>query len=281
LEAARKRMTYKELRIEDLVSWVKSNAQQRNKSAILIEIDNTIASIVNVLLAKKTGLPVHAVIHCDNYEYNWTNLRDLCESLKLYYHVIDSDNHFEDWEYEFGNDNRIVYTPNLSLKNELEKSARIGYIAETSNSLMLGNITRDDYLFVRNYPKINPWDIMPFADLSMAMVNSLFNSLFDKLVITKSREIEAFCKIAPKPNLEIEWLYNANEKSRTLPGDASSAGFGPSIIESESDPTKHPKWYTYTSSQKALISKVHQTEKLTRYKVNSNMPIFMREELDE
>lgn len=272
------KVTYKELKVDDLVSWIKSNAQVRNKSAILVEVDETIASIVNVLLAKKTGLPVHAIIYYNNYLKNtWQDLRDLCESLKLHYSIVDSDSNFAEWEYECGNDSRIYYTPNISLKNELEKYSKISYIAETTNSLMLSNITRDDYLFVRNYPKMNPWDIMPFADLSMAMVNRLF----DEVVIIKTRETSAFCKVAPKSNLEIEWLYSANEKSRTMPGSASSVGLGPSIIESESDPTKHPKWYTYTTQQKALIAKVHQTEKLTRYKQNYNIPIFRLEELDE
>ncbi len=256
-------MTYKEVKIDDIVSWIKSHAESRNKSAILIEIDDTISSVTNALLAKKTGLAVHVIIYCVHSD--WQSIRDLCENLKFDYHRLDPDYDGDDvsetWIPEDCNDVRIKYIRNVKFQKELEKYAKIAYIAETTNSLLLSNITRDDYLFVRNYPKINPWDIMPFADLSMAMVNGLF----DKLAPIRSPEIEAFYNIAPKPNLEIEWLYNANEKSR--------------IIESESDPTKHQKWYIYTTAQKSLIAKVHQIEKLTRYKQNS-IPVFKREMLD-
>ena len=245
--------------IDDLVLWIKSHAQTRNKSAILVEIDNTIGCLVNVLLAKKTGLPIHAIIdfnHTDNNELK----RNLCDYYNIDYNLIDpdyaSDSCHSYVNIDTYNDKRIKYIVNVKLMEELELTIRSAYIAESSNSLVLSNITRNDYLFTRNYPRLNCWDLMSFADLSMTQLNDFF----DKLVPVKSEEINAIVDIAPKPNLEMEWLFEVNERTK--------------IIESESDPTKHPKWYTYTIQQKALIAKVHQIEKATRFKINSNIPIF-------
>lgn len=242
--------------IDDLVSWIKSQAEIRNKSAVLIELDYTIPSMVNALLAKKTGLAVHAVFICDA---KWHILRDFCEYLNIdYTRASYSIPYISDFmpEIDEFQDKRIVYkNDELNLIN-LEKNIRISYISETTNSLALSNITRDDYLFIRNYHKLNPYDIMPFANLSMTMINDIF----DKLVPIKSEKIQAIYDIAPKYNPEMEWLYSINERIK--------------IIESDLDPTKNLLWYTYTTSQKTLIAKVHQIEKLSRYKENSNIPIF-------
>lgn len=240
--------------IEDLVSWIKLQAGNRNKSTILIELDDTIACMVNVLLAKKTGLAVHALIDCD--KFHWHISRNFCESLNIDYtratyqvkYLCDLMPEIDEFQ-----DKRIKYIDNENFAVELQKINRIGYIAETTNSLVPSNITRDDYLFIRNYHKLNPCDIMPFANLSMSMVNDIFN----ELVPVKSREIKEICKIAAKPNPEMEWLFNTNERNK--------------IIDSEDDPTKNHSWYTYTASQKALIAKVHQIEKATRYKENNSI----------
>jgi hypothetical protein len=132
---------------------------------------------------------------------------------------------------------------------------------------MLSNITRNDYLFIRNYPKLNPWDILPFANLSESNVFLLLNKFTDKSSYVMKDEllknINEIVNIAPKPDLTLEWLYDINERTKPFP-----------IIESELDPTKHTKWFSYTIQQKTLIAKVHQIEKATRYKINNNIPIF-------
>lgn len=256
-------MLNNELKIENLVDWIKHHAESRNKSVILIELDNTIASLANVSFAKKTGLAIHAIINCD--DEHWQLNRDYCDLINLDFTRINHLLNLEDYmpEIDNYNDKRISYKNNESLSIILQKYSRIQYISETTNSLVLSNITRDDYLFIRNYNKYSAYisDIMPFANLSMATINGLF----DQLAPSRSRQIEAICKIAPKPDLEIEWLYNANERSKNEYFDG--------IIASEQDPTKYSKWYTYTTSQKALIAKVHQIEKATRYK-ECNIPIF-------
>lgn len=260
-------MTVKELNIDDLTCWIKNQAQLRNKSAILIEIDNTIACIVNALLAKKTGIPVHAIINFDiNQNYQLSN--DFCKSFNIDVTAISSELNLKDFIPEINSfqDKRITYKQDIDLSIYMQNLARIAYIAETTNSLVLSNITRNDYLFVRNYPRLNSWDILPFGNLPESAINNLLNIFTNKssYVLNDNllESIKAIVDIAPKPDLTSEWLYDVNERTKPFP-----------IIESEQDPTKHPKWFSYTVQQKFLIAKVYQIEKATRFKIN-NIPIF-------
>jgi NH3-dependent NAD+ synthetase len=62
---------------------------------------------------------------------------------------------------------------------------------------------------------------------------------------------------------EIEWADRQNMRS--------VEGFG--IITSNDDPVRHPFWHAYTSNQRRVIAKMHALEKVSRHKINSNLPV--------
>lgn len=268
-------INFKEVKTEDVISWIKDQAKLKNKSAILIDIDNTVACMLNVFLAKKTGLPVHAIVHNESIESFYVS-RNFCEAVNIDYTRMDSKLPFEnDWKPETleNNDKRIKYIHNKSLMDDLEKSARSYYISQSTNSLFCSNITKNDFAFIRNYPDLNPFNAFPFVNLSASEVELLFISL-DKNqcypidVILKANE-------STKEREELEWLWQANERSKA--GEL----VGPGIIDSYDDPTKHPKWFSYTLAQKKLIAKIYQVEKNTRYKIIGNISAFNPDILDE
>lgn len=76
---------------------------------------------------------------------------------------------------------------------------------------------------------------------------------------------------------EIEWADREN--TRTEKEDFTLKIFGDlipkGIIFSEDDPAKRPDFYRYTARQKVVICKLHQMEKMTRHKINSNLPVCL------
>ena len=130
---------------------------------------------------------------------------------------------------------------------------RNAYIYSASmeyDALIVGTRCKNDSLLIRSYDKFEPVDILPINDLTYTEVCQMYNELV-KMEINDPEPLEF-------AHTELEWLEELNKNK--------------GIITAETDPTKHPLWYTYTLKQKALICKAFQMEKLTRHKHNTNIP---------
>lgn len=247
----------------EICSWLKEQIAIQNKKALLIYIENNnIYSALNYYLCNATQIPVHAIIDADD-----SIARQFCIKNHIphsaFQHLINSAEQFI-INVNFPGMNKVVYKENINQAHELEKTAFIAYVAETTNSLYSGNLTRNDYYFVRNFPKVNCYDLLPFVNFSETELLNLITHLNIDISI-----------IAPNfipQNNELEWIFDLNRRTETYKGKGI---FG--IIDRDDDPTHYEKWYAFTASQKSLIAKIYQQEKLTRHK-KVNAEIFKLKE---
>lgn len=226
-----------------ICNWLKDQIAFQNKKALLINIeDDNIYSILNYYFCKSTQIPVHAVIKNANNQLS----KNYCINNNIPYSIFQSSITLESTiiNINYPGSNRIIYNSDYNKIYELEKTALISYIADTTNSLFVSNLTRNDYYFIRNFPKVNAYDLLPFVNFSETELTKMVEFF----------KIEAFQihHNTPLIRAELEWIYELNKRTN--------------IIEREELPTSYPKWYSYTADQKALIAKVYQEEKLTRHK---------------
>jgi len=247
--------------------WIKNCISEQNKKAILLSIeDNSIYSVLNYFFCKGTGLPVHAIIKKTEklYSYNFCLNNNIPYS--IFNNYINKDDLLININYP--GMNRISYIENIDKLNESQYIAFISYVADTTNSLYSGNLTRNDYYFIRNFPKVNTYDILPFVNLSESKLLELIKIYNLESVFSSVKDI---IDNTPNPNLDLEWLYSANFKSKLK----SNKLIG--IIDSKEDPTKDKNWFSFTVDQKKLIAKTHQIEKITKDRI-INGSIFKIEE---
>lgn len=236
----------------EISSWLKEEIELGNKKALLVNIEyNSIYSVLNYFLCKSTRIPVHAIINAND-----AIARQFCIKNHIPHSVFEPFiTHIDQLmiNVNFPGMNQIVYKEDYIKIIELEKTAFISYIAETTNSLYSGNLNRNEIAFIRNYPKVNGYDLLPFANFNETELMQFIEHMDINDIEIKNN--------AQKIHTDLEWAYETNERTKIYK-NLGSIG----IIEDELDPTKHPKWFSYTSSQKTLISKLYQEEKFTRFK---------------
>lgn len=245
----------------EICSWLKEQIEIQNKKALLINIeDNNIYSILNYYFCKATQIPVHAVINNTNgslaYHY--------CIKHNIPYSIFAINYSMDDLSINvnYPGMNKIIYQENIHEYFEKNRVAFISYVATTTNSLYSGNLTRNDYYFVRNFPKLNTYDLLPFVNFSETELLNLIN--YFEIDIS-----QIATDFIPQIN-ELEWIYDLNKRTKIQYGiEIMPKG----IIERDEDPTHYEKWYAFTASQKSLIAKIYQQEKLTRHK-KVNAEIF-------
>jgi NAD+ synthase len=76
---------------------------------------------------------------------------------------------------------------------------------------------------------------------------------------------------------EIEWADREDMRTKLvghyIKNDNDETKYNyTGIIFSNDDPAKHPEFYRYTNRQKEVICKLHQLEKISRHKINTNLP---------
>jgi hypothetical protein len=252
----------------EICSWLKEQIAIQNKKALLVYIENNnIYSVLNHYFCNATQIPIHAIIDSNDF-----TARQFCIKNQIPHSSFTPFvKHVDELiiNVNFPGMNKIIYKENYDKIYELEKTAFISYVAETTNSLYSGNITRNDYYFVRNFPKVNCYDLLPFVNFSETeLLNIITNFSVDISIIAPN--------FIPQ-NSELEWIFDLNRRTKVFWGvELAPSG----IIEKDADPTHYEKWYAFTSSQKALIAKIHQQEKLTRHK-KINGEIFKLSKNDE
>jgi hypothetical protein len=112
------------------------------------------------------------------------------------------------------------------------------------HGIVVGPVDRTFGLYYRSYGKraAGSADVFPLFDLEYSEIVEITDSLWPGLWPVESTDIVA----------DIEFCNEAG------------AMFG--IITCEESPHRHPRWPYFIHTQKAMIAKVHQREKLTRHK---------------
>ena len=128
-------------------------------------------------------------------------------------------------------------------------------IKHFKESLVVSSRCKNNNLFIRDYNKFEPVDIMPLADFKLSEVEQLYKIISDNVFKPYNHN-----GISQQ---ELEWLEELDKKCQ--------------IVTSKQDPTKNSSWFKFTIRQKEIIAKVHQVEKITRHKHNPNIPYFKNE----
>jgi NAD+ synthase len=71
---------------------------------------------------------------------------------------------------------------------------------------------------------------------------------------------------------EIEWADREDMRTQVFDKIDWMTLKEPGIIKRDEDPAKYKEWYKYSARQKEVIAKLHQLEKISRHKMNPNLP---------
>ncbi len=221
--------------LDSLTNNIKSVAKLQNKTGILLLLELTTASFLNLYLSIKTQLPV----------YVWTR-------------------HIE-WEPIY-QAQRLILIDNIPVERKYINTWLLDQ-SEKKNLLLLSNRDYVERNYVRNYHRSEIVDYFPLVKPSFgcfwpALQWSDIYDLYDKIDFQEFKEYKNYL---PKTNdnayntdisyAEYKWLMDIEKLYDYNP-----------IIKSDTDPTKHPKWFSFNIRQKQIISQLHQIEKSTRFK---------------
>jgi len=139
----------------------------------------------------------------------------------------------------------------ISVLNTYNKTYLL-YPKETDKKIFISPISKNEYDLFRSYNKYDHMDLLPFADLYVSEIQSLYDYLESDIAYKEKDYLF--------PPSSLEWLVRENSRTK--------------IIEMDGDPVRHPAWMGYSGPQRQLVAKAHQREKATRHKYNPNKPIF-------
>ena len=192
------------------------------------------------------------------------------------------------------------------------RAPTLSYFANAYRGIIVGTGNRSEDNITRYFQKYGDGcvDISPIADLFKSEVYELFAYLSQEMRSDKglrladssvmSREVNvtfmpvgalAIFEAKPTADLwgpdsgqedekelgisydEIEWADREDMRTQGDIGRAYNPISSPGIIFSDKDPTKRPDFYRYTSRQQTVLAKLHQMEKISRHKMNPNLPV--------
>lgn len=160
------------------------------------------------------------------------------------------------------------------------RAPTLSFLAHATNGLIVGTGNRSEDNLVRFYQKFGDGcvDISPISDLFKSEVRELFKFLAeDQNNGVMSLGAQAIYDAVPSADLFGPDGGHEDEKELGMTYDeiewADRLNVNTGIIFNDLDPTKHDAWVGLTAQQQKVIAKVWHMEKISRHKVNSNLPM--------
>lgn len=287
--------------------WIKNYADKAGINTLVVGLSGGVDSALVALLCKRTGknvLCVNMPCHSSDSAYERANnfareydFRLIKVNLSKAFNDIYDELSIE----EYNTKDKIVTG---GLKSCL-RTPVLSYLSNHTKGLIVGTGNRSEDNIVRYYQKYGDGcvDISPISDLFKSEVYELFSYLSRKMFVDiHSHHLmisdgyippgaAAIYDATPTADLwgpesgqedekelgisydEIEWADREDMRTRSSSLMLTSTqDERKGIIFSEQDPTKHPEFYRYTARQQQVIARMHQLEKISRHKVNSNLP---------
>lgn len=265
-------------RTADYISnWIKDYAIAAGKKSLVFGLSGGVDSALVALLCKRTGLNIVAIsMPCYSSDASIKQAADLAKDFEFRLHKISLNASYDS----------IIYQARMNLIEEnkvhsggLKSCLRtpvLSYLAATNNGLIVGTGNRSEDNLIRYYQKFGDGcvDISPITDLYKSEVYDLFNFLGSKNG-KMLPSVEAIYKAVPTADLW-EGGEQTDEKELGISydeiewADKEEVNYGSVTCE---DPAKHDRWVTYSGRQKTVIAKISHMEKISRHKVNPNLPI--------
>lgn len=185
------------------------------------------------------------------------------------------------------------------------RAPTLSYFANATRGLIVGTGNRSEDNITRYFQKYGDGcvDISPISDLFKNEVYELFKFLSEKMFFDMNCSdpmmiggyfppgAKAIYDAKPTADLwgpdagqedekelgitydEIEWADREDMRTAyCIEGIAGHDQDVPGVIFNDSDPAKHPEFYRYTGRQQQVIARLHQLEKISRHKMNANLP---------
>lgn len=279
-------------------NWIKNYATNAGIKTLVLGLSGGIDSALVALLCKPTGLPLICVnMPCHSSDTAWLRAEAFAKDYNLHLRKVDlSSAH----ELIYGQCKEAPLPFAGDLNNPIAvgglrsclRAPTLNFFSNAYKGIIVGTGNRSEDNITRYFQKFGDGcvDISPISDLFKTEVRELFEYLATELnnhMMPKSAQDILDAK--PTADLwgpdagqedekelgisydEIEWADR--EDMRTQIFDNEYNYRGPGIIKNNADPTKSKEWYRYTSRQKEVIAKLHQIEKISRHKINPNLPM--------
>jgi len=297
-------------KVSDHISnWIKDYIIKNGLKTQILGLSGGIDSALVALLCKRNGLPLICINSpCDSSDSAYNRAKAFADDYGLTLNKIDLTQAHKDI-YEQAKSQDLYKTDIMYSGQLLQHRAAVGnlksclrapvlnFYSNTYKGLVIGTGNRSEDNAARYYSKFGDGsvDISPIADLFKSEVYQLFaylaedmyhTSHIDKASITSFDEIglpkmpkSALDIYQAKPTADL-WGPDAGQEDEKELGIsyneiewADREDMKTGIIFNEMDPTKTENFFVYNSRQQEVLCKLHQMEKISRHKMNSNLPV--------
>lgn len=287
----------KEKLADHISNWMKDYCVRNGIRCGVLGLSGGIDSALVALLWKKTGLPLICVnLPCHSSPSAFIRANNFAEEYGLTLRKIDlgsahdslySQAKVTDLPFEGNVENPIA----VGGMRSCLRPAVLNFFSNAYRGIVVGTGNRSEDHITRYFQKFGDGcvDISPISDLFKSEVRELFAHLAITLSLSEMMPLSAQVILDAKPTAdlwgpesgqedekelgisydEIEWADR--EDMRTT--EEFDCGTSPGIIFSDDDPTKASDFFRYTDRQQKVIAKLHAMEKVSRHKVNPNLPM--------
>lgn len=278
-------MIVSEERIAKYISnWIRNYAEEAGIRTLVVGLSGGVDSALVALLCKKTRMnTVCAFMPCQSSASSRTAALEFAQDYKLTLLDIDLSEAYAKIDtninLEVPKHRNVKFEMDYKKDGTLRSCLRtpvLSYLCQIYKGIIVGTGNRSEDNLIRYYNKFGDGavDISPIADLYKSEVFQLFKYLTSGEDIKESAQ--NIYDATPSADLwgienpqtdeeelgitydEIEWVDRENIKNQ--------------IISEVTDPVRHKAWGRYTGRQKQIIAKIHQMEKMSKHKLNPNIP---------
>ncbi len=194
------------LAIRHLVKFIRAHAATANCSALLVDLDGTLNSVVTLALCRQSQIKTIAV------EFNSDKMEHLAKQLGVLYIRQTA-----------------VTANDLDASSPIVKMPYLDVVAKENEALLVGSFNRNDHRLVRAYHKrAAAFDILPIADLHMSEVRQLGKFL----------AIPESLLSAPQAS-DSDFSYSVLERADQVIGEMASQPHESINVESYLDSSSH------------------------------------------
>lgn len=280
-----------------ITNWTRDYALRAGARTLVLGLSGGIDSALCALIAIRTGIPLVCVnMPCHSSSSAYDRAKAFADEIGAQLLKVDLSTAHEvitaqlapqtanDWTTR-----NFEWTSKGSaggLRSCL-RAPTLSFVAHASGGIIMGTGNRSEDRITRYYQKFGDGcvDFSPIADLWKSEVRDLFKYL------AESQNLDQSCYARPEMNPGAKAIYDAvptadlwgpdggqeDEKEMGLSydevewGDRQDIRFG--IVFADSTPDTHRAWGTYSPRQQHILQSLWSAEKLSRHKMNPNLPV--------
>lgn len=277
---------------DHISNWIKGYATKAGIKTLVLGLSGGIDSALVALLCKQTGLPLICVnMPCHSSDTAWLRSEAFAKDYDLHLCKVDlSAAH----DVVYGQCKSADFPFPGNLENPIAvgglrsclRAPTLSFFANAYKGIIVGTGNRSEDNITRYFQKFGDGcvDISPISDLFKGEVRELFTYLANRLsqrgyLDPKMVDDSAQAILDAKPTADLWGPESGQEDEKELGISyeeiewADREDMRTNIIKGDADPAKDPMFYRYTARQKEVIAKLHQLEKISRHKVNPNLPM--------